>query len=83
MAQSNVRTRETETKHRSLNVALMLVVFLAACAMFSGFILMRAFDDDADPALECVSQGGVYTDHGQGFGPAWSCEYPPGVAPLP
>ena len=83
MAQPNVRTREPATKPRSFNATLMLVVLLAACSMFAGFILMRAFDDDADPALECVSQGGIYTDHGQGYGPAWSCEYPPGVAPLP
>ena len=57
---------------------------VSACFIFGGFILMRAFgENDADPALECVSQGGVYTEHGQGYGPAWSCEYPPGVAPLP
>ena len=35
------------------------------------------------PAEVCVAGGGTFTDVGAGlFGPAWECEYPPGVLPV-
>ena len=47
------------------------------------WLAVKSIDPDAPtPAEECAAAGGAYIDHERTFfGPDWTCEYPPGIAP--